>query len=116
MNLADVVKAALSDDDFLVRSWILELRRNPTLVSALPRPDQLDACQMAVAADSLNIANLLGTSTPSWVNAVAPSPEDIFCLPSLRSCRARERMRFTKALHRSRSDVYSRPPDYLSVA
>jgi hypothetical protein len=117
MNLSDVVKAALSDDDLLVRSWILELRRDPKLVSALPRPDQLDASQMAVAAGLVEqIANLLDTSVPSWVSAVAPAPQDIFLPPELAN------------LPRSRAHAIQESPapfrarrifasaDYMSVA
>jgi hypothetical protein len=117
MNLADVVKAALSDDDLIVRSWILDLHRNPTLVSALPRPDHLDASQMAVAAGLVEqISNLLGTPMPSWVSAVAPSPHEIFLPPALAK------------LPRSRAHAVQQSPapfkkrrifasaDYLSVA
>ena len=116
MNLVDVVKAALSEDDLLVRAWSLDVRRDPSQLANVPRPTELTAEQLSVAAGLVELAcTLLGTLPPAWVNDVGASPVDLYLPARVRDLPRTRALIFQQTPEPLKKRHVYASEDYLSV-
>lgn len=65
MDLRELVRACLSYDALVARQWVADSRRQGVVWTLIPRPVDLDECEMGVAAGIVELlAGRAGQAPP----------------------------------------------------
>lgn len=84
MELRDLVDAVLARDLLSARQWVADARRQRLNWSRVPRPGDLDALRMTVAAGLAELlASRAGEAPPPWTATVGPQGEAFLLDPGL---------------------------------
>jgi hypothetical protein len=79
MHLNDLVNALARHDDLVAREWVKDARRTGLRYSELPRPTNLDADRLAIAAGIVELlASRQGEAPPDWTSDVGPASREIW--------------------------------------
>ncbi len=117
MDLRDLVVALLAYDTLAARQWVADSLREGGDWESVPRPADLDATGMVVAAGVAELlAERAGQAPPPWAKAIEASPTPIYLVKAVLTMPRLRRLCEEEGPEPLRRRGILAPPDFLTVA
>lgn len=117
MELSELVRALLSYDALAARQWVTDSLRRGIAWESIPKPDDLDAIGLGVAAGVAELlAARVGQAPPPWAKAIEASPTQVYLVKAARTMPRLRRLCEQEGPEPLRRRGILAPPEFLMVA
>lgn len=117
MRLDDLVRALVAYDTLAARQWVADAARARLDWSSIPKPTDLDAVGLAIAAGIAELlASRAGQQPPSWTKTVSAAPRPFLLVQAAAFMPRLRQMCEIEGPEPLRRRALLAPPDFLTTA
>lgn len=117
VTIEDLANAALSQDNFALRSLYQDMTKDIPNLTEYPRPKTTDAKVLAAAASLIELlAQRVGQSPPAWAAEIGPLSQPIFLVPSASVMKRLYKLCEAESPAPLRKRGFYAPPNFLEFA